>query len=185
MECIIGLVLIRCIWSDLKSAFIFGVLFSGRPECLNCLCISSRDMADWALYTYKSYRWPKRKLSRVEKQYSFAVYCQNSWWTKGQRMCWVILKTETTPLDGVKRPAWSSVDCPGKRKKAEIAPAKGSALWGWIGGRQSFQLCWEERTPCHLESHDFSRRLHAILLEGKRSLEDHSNFVVIMQRTSM
>lgn len=36
---------------------------------------------------------------------------------------------------------------------------------------QSFQLCWKERTPCHLESHDFKKRLHAILSEGKKFSE--------------
>lgn len=79
VESIIGLVLI---WSGLKStvfAFIFGILFSGRPECLNCLWQDSffalllqswkslRELADWALYTYKSWGWQKRYLSRVRK----------------------------------------------------------------------------------------------------------------------
>lgn len=36
---------------------------------------------------------------------------------------------------------------------------------------KSFQLCWKERTSCHLEGHDFRGGLHAILPEGRKSSE--------------
>lgn len=77
--------------------------------------------------------------------------------------------------------------CSGKRKKAGIGPAKNSVLWGCTGGRKSFQLCWKERSLCHLLSHGFRWRSRAFLTEGKKSRvqRNPNNFTVAMQKTGV
>lgn len=126
----------------------------------------------------------------MRKQYSFAVCCQNNWWTKGQGMHGAVLKGETIPFHGVKRPVWSGIKranvvCLGKRKKAETAPAKSSVLWWWIRDRKSFQLCWKERTPFTMRvmtSEDDCMK-SCLKVKSLQSSEECSNSTIVMHST--